>query len=210
MVSWARLSDLYAKNKAGKVVLSIPSGARVLLPVMVTEHASDLCAAATARGRLLVFPVSELPLLQKGKGLQDHPDIECQAGRARGVCGGGLFRPGGRVARGSCRAATSDAYHQGSRGVCGRSRNARADCCRGDSKTSAALGKKMAGREPGQCRTVLSGEGEEPSCERTYRRWGGILYGIAGDGGPLKRVEKSPNLNTVRPELVLRQLNRWV
>jgi topoisomerase IV subunit A len=66
----ARLSDLYAKNKAGKVVLTVPSGARVLLPVLVTEPGTDLCAAATTRGRLLVFPVSELPLLQKGKGLK--------------------------------------------------------------------------------------------------------------------------------------------
>ncbi|MGH8570145.1 MAG: DNA gyrase C-terminal beta-propeller domain-containing protein, partial [Gammaproteobacteria bacterium] len=66
----ARLSDLGAKNKAGKVVLSVPSGARVLLPVLVTDPGSDLCAAATARGRLLVFPIFELPLLQKGKGLR--------------------------------------------------------------------------------------------------------------------------------------------
>ncbi len=66
----ARLSDLYGKNKAGKVVLNVPSGARVLLPHAVTDPTSDLVAAATARGRLLVFPISELPLLPKGKGLK--------------------------------------------------------------------------------------------------------------------------------------------
>ncbi len=65
-----RLSDLYGKNKAGKVVLNVPSGARVLLPASVTDVESDLCAAATAQGRLLVFPISELPLLPKGKGLK--------------------------------------------------------------------------------------------------------------------------------------------
>ncbi len=94
----ARLSDLYAKNKAGKVVLSVPSGARVLLPVLVTEHASDLCAAATMRGRLLVFPVSELPLLQKGKGLRiiQVPSAKLAA-RAEFVAGVGSVPEGGSL-----------------------------------------------------------------------------------------------------------------
>lgn len=66
----ARLGDLYAKNKAGKAVLNVPGGARVLAPVVVSDHKLDLCVVATTRGRLLVFPVSELPLLAKGKGLK--------------------------------------------------------------------------------------------------------------------------------------------
>jgi len=94
----ARLSDLYAKNKAGKVVLSVPSSARVLLPVMVTDPGSDLCAAATAHGRLLVFPVSELPLLQKGKGLRIiHVPSAKLAAREEFVAGVGSVPEGGSL-----------------------------------------------------------------------------------------------------------------
>lgn len=66
----AGLQDLYTKNKAGKAVLSLPAGARVLPPVEVRAYASDWIAAATTAGRLLVFPLSLLPRLPKGKGLK--------------------------------------------------------------------------------------------------------------------------------------------
>jgi topoisomerase IV subunit A len=62
------LEDLYAKPKAGKAVLSLPAGARVLPPVVVTDPASDRLAAVTNTGHLLVFPVAELPELARGKG----------------------------------------------------------------------------------------------------------------------------------------------
>ncbi|MFV2056672.1 MAG: DNA topoisomerase IV subunit A [Thiohalomonadales bacterium] len=66
----ARLGDLITKNKAGKVVLSLPKGARVLKPVPVTDLESDLVAAVTTEGRLLVMRISELPALAKGKGIK--------------------------------------------------------------------------------------------------------------------------------------------
>lgn len=64
----APLADLHARNKAGKAVLSVPAGAAVLPPVPVTHFETDLLAAATNTGRLLVFPVRDLPVLAKGKG----------------------------------------------------------------------------------------------------------------------------------------------
>lgn len=66
----ARLEDLISKNKAGKVALSVPKGARVLTPSRVFDRDSDRVAAVTVSGRLLVLPLSALPLLARGKGLK--------------------------------------------------------------------------------------------------------------------------------------------
>jgi topoisomerase-4 subunit A len=63
-----QLKDLYAKNRAGKAVLSVPEGARVLVPIRVPDMDNDLLAAASDEGRLLVFPITDLPLLGRGKG----------------------------------------------------------------------------------------------------------------------------------------------
>ena len=63
-----RLENLYAKNKAGKALLSLPKGARVLPPQPVMDPASDLLAAVTSEGRLLLLPLAELPEMAKGKG----------------------------------------------------------------------------------------------------------------------------------------------
>ncbi len=62
-----QLNDLYSKNKAGKALISLPSGAKVVAPAAIGSDA-DLLAVATVQGRLLVFPVTELPALSKGKG----------------------------------------------------------------------------------------------------------------------------------------------
>ncbi len=64
----AKLEDLQGRNKAGKAVLKLPSGARVLTPQRVHNYDNDLVAAVTSEGRLLVFPISELPQMPKGKG----------------------------------------------------------------------------------------------------------------------------------------------
>lgn len=61
------IGDLYTKNKAGKAVVSIPKGARILSPKMVSDSGA-LIAAVSNEGRLLVFPLSELPQLSRGKG----------------------------------------------------------------------------------------------------------------------------------------------
>jgi topoisomerase-4 subunit A len=60
--------DLQAKNKAGKALLSLPSGAKVIQPRPVPDRDQNWLAAVTTEGRLLVFKVSDLPQLGKGKG----------------------------------------------------------------------------------------------------------------------------------------------
>ena len=60
--------DLQAKNKAGKALLSLPKGAKVIMPRPVADREQNWLAAVTTEGRLLVFKISDLPQLGKGKG----------------------------------------------------------------------------------------------------------------------------------------------
>lgn len=64
----ARLDEMQARNKAGKAVLKLPSGSKVLPPQRVLDYDKDLIAAVTTEGRLLVFPISDLPQMARGKG----------------------------------------------------------------------------------------------------------------------------------------------
>ncbi|MGH8444690.1 MAG: DNA gyrase subunit A, partial [Solimonas sp.] len=64
----ARLGDLESRLKAGKAVINLSATASVLPPQRVTDASQDRYALATAEGRLLVFPLAELPELAKGKG----------------------------------------------------------------------------------------------------------------------------------------------
>ncbi|MDV2077762.1 DNA topoisomerase IV subunit A [Marinobacter xestospongiae] len=63
------LGDMISKNRNGKAVVTVPKGARIMQPVCVpvTEDPQYL-AAISNEGRMLVFPLSELPELAKGKG----------------------------------------------------------------------------------------------------------------------------------------------
>ncbi|PIP81247.1 MAG: DNA topoisomerase IV subunit A [Gammaproteobacteria bacterium CG22_combo_CG10-13_8_21_14_all_40_8] len=63
-----QLENLFTRNKNGKSILSIPSGAKVMTPKEFSDYDNSLVAAATTEGRLLVFPLTELPILAKGKG----------------------------------------------------------------------------------------------------------------------------------------------
>lgn len=62
-----QLKDLYSKNKAGKLVLTLPDNAKVLKPVPIYND-TDMLAVVTLQGRLLLFPVADLPALARGKG----------------------------------------------------------------------------------------------------------------------------------------------
>ncbi len=62
------VADLQAKNKAGKAVLSLPKGAKVMQPILVQSPETDVLVAVTNEGRMLCFPVAELPVLPRGKG----------------------------------------------------------------------------------------------------------------------------------------------
>jgi len=64
----AQGSDFLAKNKNGKALLSVPEGGRILRPQRVQDLKSCQLAAVSNEGRLLVFSLSELPQLSKGKG----------------------------------------------------------------------------------------------------------------------------------------------
>jgi topoisomerase-4 subunit A len=57
-----------ANKKAGKAALSLPVGARVLRPSMITDADTDRLVAVTSAGRMLVIPASDLPELTRGKG----------------------------------------------------------------------------------------------------------------------------------------------
>ncbi|UAW99110.1 DNA topoisomerase IV subunit A [Halopseudomonas nanhaiensis] len=61
-------SDMLAKNKNGKTLLNVPEGGRVMAPLPIGQRESDQVVALSNEGRLLVFPVAELPQLSKGKG----------------------------------------------------------------------------------------------------------------------------------------------
>ena len=59
--------DLLSKNKAGKSMLTLPKGARVLPPLKITSNEQRV-AAISNEGRMLVFLLEELPKLPRGKG----------------------------------------------------------------------------------------------------------------------------------------------
>ena len=77
-----RINELYSKNKAGKLVLSLPEGAQPLPPTPI-GNATDLLAVCTLQGRLLIFPAQDLPELAKGKGnkLINIPSSDLQSGQ---------------------------------------------------------------------------------------------------------------------------------
>ncbi|MBG6246480.1 DNA topoisomerase IV subunit A [Candidatus Symbiopectobacterium sp. 'North America'] len=60
-------NDLVAHNRAGKAMITLPDNTKALAPIVI-EREDDLLMAVTAAGRVLVFPVSDLPQLSKGKG----------------------------------------------------------------------------------------------------------------------------------------------
>lgn len=62
-----KFEDLVARNKAGKAVLSLPENAKVLPPLLIPDE-NALLVALTQAGRMLIFPVKDLPSLSKGKG----------------------------------------------------------------------------------------------------------------------------------------------
>jgi topoisomerase-4 subunit A len=66
----ARLGDLLSRTKSGKSVLSVPKNAGVLAPMRVTDPDTDQVAAVNLQGQLLVIPASEVPRLNRGKGIK--------------------------------------------------------------------------------------------------------------------------------------------
>jgi topoisomerase IV subunit A len=76
----ARLKDLITDRRAGKVVLNVPQNAQVLAPAPVPSPES-LAAVVSSEGKLLAFPVAEVPEMPRGKGnkLYDIPSKRAAA-----------------------------------------------------------------------------------------------------------------------------------
>ncbi|MDD5460107.1 MAG: DNA topoisomerase IV subunit A [Methylococcales bacterium] len=77
-----QLKELLSKNKAGKLLIILHEGAKVLKPAPINNE-SDLLAVVTLQGRLLIFPVADLPALARGKGnkLIQIPTADLTAGK---------------------------------------------------------------------------------------------------------------------------------
>ena len=92
-----RFENLTGRNKAGKAMLSLTPGAKVVQPASVSSIETDRVVAVTSAGHLLAFPVSELPELDKGKGnkLIDIPKAKLGTERVVAVA---VVPPGGTLA----------------------------------------------------------------------------------------------------------------
>ncbi len=63
-----KLEDMITRNKNGKSLLNVPKDASAVAPVKIYDYESDWIAATSSDGNMLVFPLQELPAMNKGKG----------------------------------------------------------------------------------------------------------------------------------------------
>lgn len=77
-------NDLVAKNRAGKTMITLPENAKALPPLEI-HGPDDMLLSITAAGRMLMFPVADLPELSKGKGnkIVSIPGAQAAAGEDR-------------------------------------------------------------------------------------------------------------------------------
>ncbi|KJY71694.1 DNA topoisomerase IV subunit A [Vibrio nigripulchritudo] len=61
-------SDLLSKNRSGKALVNLPQGSEVMTPSAIADLDQDEILAITNQGRMLIFPMKDLPQLSKGKG----------------------------------------------------------------------------------------------------------------------------------------------
>ncbi|NOY69540.1 MAG: DNA topoisomerase IV subunit A [Deltaproteobacteria bacterium] len=63
------MESLYTRNHKGKALISLPDGALPIAPIHISGNISGLnVVAITNQGRMLAFPLKDLPELSKGKG----------------------------------------------------------------------------------------------------------------------------------------------
>ncbi|QPK05164.1 DNA topoisomerase IV subunit A [Vibrio kanaloae] len=60
--------DLLSKNKSGKALVNLPQASEVMMPSPIADLDSNQILAITNQGRMLLFPIKDLPQLTKGKG----------------------------------------------------------------------------------------------------------------------------------------------
>ena len=65
-------ADLVSRNRAGKTLLTLPENAKVMTPMAIHSD-DDMLLAITAAGRMLMFPVGDLPQLSKAKATRLSP-----------------------------------------------------------------------------------------------------------------------------------------
>jgi topoisomerase-4 subunit A len=63
-----RLGEMHSRNRAGKAVLKVPEGSGVLAPAQIPAGDDALLCVVSTEGKMLVFPVKDLPELPRGKG----------------------------------------------------------------------------------------------------------------------------------------------
>ncbi|MDJ0832939.1 MAG: DNA topoisomerase IV subunit A [Gammaproteobacteria bacterium] len=63
-----KFADMVTRNKNGKALISIPAGAELLPPVMISDLEQQQIVAITSAGYIGVIPLKDLPQLAKGKG----------------------------------------------------------------------------------------------------------------------------------------------
>ncbi len=61
-------SDLLSKNRSGKALVNLPQNSEIMPPKSIADLDSDEILAITNLGRMLLFPIKDLPQLGKGKG----------------------------------------------------------------------------------------------------------------------------------------------
>ena len=76
-----RLKELITDRRAGKTVLNVPDGSKALAPAFVASPDS-LVVTVSSEGKLLAFPVKDVPEMPRGKGnkLYDIPTKKAAAG----------------------------------------------------------------------------------------------------------------------------------
>ena len=63
-----KFADMVSRNKNGKAMLNLPATAKIMTPKLICNIDANLVLTITSEGRMLVFPVKDLPELSKGKG----------------------------------------------------------------------------------------------------------------------------------------------
>ena len=78
----AKLGDMHANKKAGKSLINIPKGGAVIAPALVDDIESEYLVSISSEGRMLIFPVADLPVMARGKGnkIMNIPSARLQAG----------------------------------------------------------------------------------------------------------------------------------
>ena len=63
-----KLGEMHSRNRAGKAVLKVPDGSGVLAPSQISAGDDSLLCVVSTEGKMLAFPVKDLPELPRGKG----------------------------------------------------------------------------------------------------------------------------------------------